>query len=239
MAELQRAATTVQDQALTIRALERTIERLQEQANERDRLRYAANVAELNADKRIAQHGHALAATRREVDSMAERIRQEHDRLRDQNATLRDALTRSDLKNKSLLKQLQRTKRSGQGISAELSMATQTYRVFYTLAQRYRESRKSIEPTAYDLSLYRHASEFKARRYTNSTEIDTRTLYYFSKLTMSAVKNAERKRFHDLTVTNAILLHNEIFQLVPHPKTLPEPGFADQLPAQGLPGVKL
>lgn len=120
-----------------------------------------------------------------------------------------------------------------------LTMATQIYQVFYALLGRYKRDRAGVRLEDYDYMLYEHGRDFAGRKKMNTTELDTRTLYYFGMLTKAAVGKAEDTNFQDHQTKNAIRLYNEVVKHVKIPTNIPARLQRVELPAQGVDKVYL
>lgn len=201
--------------------------RLATYTNERRRHQYVADVAELNADKKIAFHGAAIATARQDAEE-AQRValaaRDISDRLRDENANLRDQL-RESLAKVELLR-----KRPPAKPKVQRTLATQVYFAFHQLAKDYREIRRGVDLDDSDYRLFDHAARNRARLKLNGTDVDLRTLYYFTRLTTAAYQRGKQQNHQDANTANNVRLYNIVSKLVAIPKGIRPFGETTRIP---------
>lgn len=210
-----------------LQELTKTQIRLATNTNERRRYQYVANTADSNADKKIAFHGAAIATARQDAEE-AQRVaiaaRDVSDRLRDENANLRDQL-RESLAKVELLR-----KRTPAKPKVQRTLATQVYFAFHQLAKDYREVRRGVELDDSDYRLFDQASRNRARLKLNGTDVDLRTLYYFYRLTTAAYQLSQQLKHMDANTTNNVKLFNIINKLIEIPDTLRPYGEVTHIP---------
>ena len=204
--------------------------------NENRRHRYTADTADTNADKKIGHHGAAIETARNHAEE-AEEVASGH---RAEVASLRGRIT-------ELEKQLGQARQQAATAKAQtaapattrpavnLTLATQVYQSFHRLAKDYREVLRGTDLNDDAYRIFDHAARNNERRKTNTTELDLRTLYHFSRLTQAAFKRAQQKGIADVPTNNAVNLHNTISKLTRIPTTMPSLGSAIQLPATATP----
>lgn len=200
--------------------------KLTARTNDTRRLRYAADTADTNADKKIGHHGAAIETARHHAED-AEEVASGH---RAEVATLRGQVA-------ALEKQLGQARQQAATARppVNLTLATQVYQSFHRLAKDYREVLRGTDINDDAYRIFDHAARNNDRRKTNTTELDLRTLYHFSRLTQAAFKRAQQKGIADVPTNNAVNLHNTISKLTRIPTTMPSLGAAIQLPATATP----
>lgn len=219
--------------------LEEAQSKLAERVNTSRRLRYAADTADTNADKKIGHHGAAIETARNHAEE-AEEVASGH---RAEVATLRCQITELEKQLGHARQQAATAKPPTAAPSTarppvNLTLATQVYQSFHRLAKDYREVLRGTDLNDDAYRIFDHAARNNDRRKTNTTEVDLRTLYHFSRLTQAAYKRAQQMKIADAPTNNAVNLHNTISKLTKIPTTMPPLGAAIQLPAAATPKDK-
>lgn len=216
--------------------LESSAEKLQAAASTKRRLAYAADTADTNADKKIGHHGAAIETARHHAEA-AEEVASGH---RAEVTALRGQVT--ELENQlgqalatAATSKTQATSPATPRPTVNLTLATQVYWSFHRLAKDYREILRGTDLNDDAYRIFDHAARNNDRRKTNTTEVDLRTLYHFSRLTQAAYKRAQQLKIADVPTNNAVNLHNTISKLVKIPTAMPPLGAAIQLPATTTP----
>lgn len=212
--------------------LESSNDKLQAATNTKRRLAYAADTADTNADKKIGHHGAAIETARNHAEE-AEEVASGH---RAEVASLRGRITELEKQLGHARQQVAAAKPQTAAPATarppvNLTLATQVYQSFHRLAKDYREVLRGTELNDDAYRIFDHAARNNDRRKTNTTEVDLRTLYHFSRLTQAAFKRAQQKGIADVPTNNAVNLHNTISKLTRIPTTMPSLGAAIQLPA--------
>lgn len=228
----QLAATVLQLQP----RLESSNDKLQAATNTKRRLAYAADTADTNADKKIGHHGAAIETARHHAEE-AENVASGH---RAEVATLRGRITELEkqlgqARQQAAMAKTQKMPPATPRPPVPLTLATQVYWAFHRLAKDHREILRGTDPDDAAYRLFDHAARNSDRRKTNTTEVDLRTLYHFSRLTQAAHQRAQRQKTIDVPTNNAVILHNTISKLTRIPTTMPPLGAAVQLPAATTP----
>lgn len=214
-------------------------DRLATKTNDTRRLRYAADTAATNADKKIGHHGAAIETARHHAED-AEEVASGH---RAEVATLRGRITELEQQLGHARQQATTAKTPTAAPATarppvNLTLATQVYQSFHRLAKDYREILRGTDLNDDAYRIFDHAARNNDRRKTNTTEVDLRTLYHFSRLTQAAYKRAQQMKIADAPTNNAVNLHNTISRLTKIPTTMPPLGAAIQLPAAATPKDK-
>lgn len=216
---------------LKLRTLEPQLEaahkKLAKRANESRRHKYTADTADTKADTKIGHHGAVIVTARQHAED-AEQVAMgfiaEADRLRDENARLRDRLR------ESLATVESRGTPPPAKPKVQRTLATQVYFAFHQLAKDYRELRRGTDLDDSDYRLFDHAARNRARLKLNGTDIDQRTLYYFTRLTTAAYQRGKQQNHQDANTANNIKLYNIVSKLVAIPKGIRPFGETTRIP---------
>lgn len=207
--------------------LEKAQASLSKRVNENRRHRYIADTADTKADKKIAHHGAAIVTAQQhaeKAEQVALGIMAETTRLRNENAVLRDRLRKSLTTIETL------GKRPPAKPKIQRTLATQVYFAFHQLAKDYREMRRGTELDDADYRLFEHAARNRARLKLNGTDIDQRTLYYFTRLTTAAYQRGKQQNHQDANTANNVKLYNVVSKLVAIPKGIRPFGETTRIP---------
>lgn len=225
--------------------LEATTEKLQDAANTKRRLSYAADTADASADKKIVDHASAIEVSRdRAVQwaSTADELRDQRDdykrlasgsqseieRLRDQNAVLRDRLR---LEKERASRQQDRAQTVPEAKPEIIpTFATQIYRSFDVLVRDFRDLLSGSQMDEQQWRIIEHGRRNQERLKLNTNELDLRTVYMFANLTRAAYKRAKRLGHNDVQINKAVSLFNAYTRLHEIPKRMPQNGPAVTLP---------
>jgi regulator of replication initiation timing len=211
----------------TKQALDSTQQKISDQSRELRRYRYAAENADRNTEKKISHHGAVIVTAQqhaKDAEQVAMGFIAEVNRLRDENARLRDRL-RESLATVETVRA-----RTAAKPKVQRTLATQVYFAFHQLAKDYRELRRGTDLDDSDYRLFDHAARNRARLKLNGTDIDQRTLYYFTRLTTAAYQRGKQQNHQDANTANNIKLYNVVSKLVVMPKSIRPFGETTRIP---------